>query len=570
MMSTFKQILTRTALLLCVISPPLASTSCDDKNDETKTGTVAVTKISVAPEKADMTVGETKTLTVEILPENATDKSYTLSSSNTAVATVEGDVVTAVSVGNAVITATSKDGSFTASCEITVGTSVVTVSVTGITVIPETLDMQVGETKPVEVTVAPEDATDKSYVWSSSEASVATVENNVVTALSTGTTILTATTTDGGFTATCTVTVAESFDGITATSAGGYYMGDMWGTGYENDLVYLLSGNVVENGMSFEGTGTALWLDLNLPKTGATTLPAGSYIPLLSEDQEQAFTWLPGTDMGAWGIIGTFVYSYASGDAEPSYIMAESGQVEVAVSGDTYTVNAVIVAGGVEYQFRYTGPLTLQDGNSGGGDGGDEEYDVVELTTLTQGEMDFYGEAYGVTGKYNNWTVYLVEDTFDFQTFSGTGKMMMLEFNTDKSVTSEITPGTYNIIPPMEATVDAMLPFTAVPGLSSGGSPFGTWYIESDSQGDMEAVYGATKGSITVAKSGETYTIDFDITDEDYGGIVRGSYTGPLSYYDGTAQSAPAAKRMGKGVPFKNAAQWSSVQKPAKRPSFHK
>lgn len=65
--------------------------------------------------------------------------------------------------------------------------------------------------------------------------------------------------------------------------------------------------------------------------------------------------------MGAWGIIGSFIYSYQEGDAEPQYIMAEQGTVDITLNGSEYTINAVVTAGGKEYKFRYTGAVTLKD-----------------------------------------------------------------------------------------------------------------------------------------------------------------------------------------------------------------
>jgi uncharacterized protein YjdB len=73
-------------------------------------------------------------------------------------------------------------------------------------------------------TVNPEAATDKTVTWSSSDEDVATVDNGVVTPLSTGTANITATTVDGSYTAACDVTVNEKFveaiDGVTAPEIG--------------------------------------------------------------------------------------------------------------------------------------------------------------------------------------------------------------------------------------------------------------------------------------------------------------------------------------------------------------
>lgn len=66
-------------------------------------------------------MGATTSLTVTVSPEDVTDKSVSYASSNSSVATVSpSGVVTGVSAGSATITATTHDGSKTASTAVTV------------------------------------------------------------------------------------------------------------------------------------------------------------------------------------------------------------------------------------------------------------------------------------------------------------------------------------------------------------------------------------------------------------------------------------------------------------------
>ena len=83
------------------------------------------------------------------------------------------------------------------------------VKVSGVELDRETLSMSVDDTATLTVTVSPEDATNKNVTWESSDTAVATVENGVVNAISKGSAIITVTTEDGGYTATCTVTVKQ-------------------------------------------------------------------------------------------------------------------------------------------------------------------------------------------------------------------------------------------------------------------------------------------------------------------------------------------------------------------------
>ena len=79
--------------------------------------------------------------------------------------------------------------------------------VSGISLNYDTLSMQVGKTVVLTATVTPDTALNKEVSWTSSNSSVATVSNGAITAIKEGTTVITVTTKDGGFTATCVLTV---------------------------------------------------------------------------------------------------------------------------------------------------------------------------------------------------------------------------------------------------------------------------------------------------------------------------------------------------------------------------
>ena len=82
------------------------------------------------------------------------------------------------------------------------------VSVTGVSLNESGITLDVGGSKTLAATVTPDNATNKKVRWTSDNETVATVsEDGVVTAVAGGTAVITATTHDGLFTATCTVTV---------------------------------------------------------------------------------------------------------------------------------------------------------------------------------------------------------------------------------------------------------------------------------------------------------------------------------------------------------------------------
>jgi hypothetical protein len=82
---------------------------------------IGVTGVNLNKSTATVIVGNTEQLTATVLPANATNKTVTWSSNNTSVATVSNTgLVTALTVGTAIITVTTEDGNFTANCTVTV------------------------------------------------------------------------------------------------------------------------------------------------------------------------------------------------------------------------------------------------------------------------------------------------------------------------------------------------------------------------------------------------------------------------------------------------------------------
>ena len=161
-----------------------------------------VTSVTLDKTSASLKAGETVTLTATVKPDNATNKTVTWSTSNSGVATVSNGMVTAVKVGTATITA--KAGDKSATCSITV----VETPVTSVTLNKTSASLKAGETVTLTATVKPDNATDKTVTWSTSDSGVATVSNGVVTAVKVGTATITAKA--GEKTATCSITVVET------------------------------------------------------------------------------------------------------------------------------------------------------------------------------------------------------------------------------------------------------------------------------------------------------------------------------------------------------------------------
>jgi uncharacterized protein YjdB len=114
--------------------------------------TVPVTGVSLNKTSLTLDAGKSETLTATVTPSNATDKSVTWSSSNTAVATVSSEgVVTGVKAGTATITATTNDGGKTATCAVTVNSSVVQLEAVDLGLSVKWANKNVGSDRPENV-----------------------------------------------------------------------------------------------------------------------------------------------------------------------------------------------------------------------------------------------------------------------------------------------------------------------------------------------------------------------------------------------------------------------------------
>lgn len=154
-----------------------------------------------------MTIGDFLQLTATIYPKDAEYKDVIWSSNNEDVAVVDQKgLVQAKAYGKVKITATSKDGGLEAVCNVTVEP----VAVTEVSLNAKAVTLKVGETYQLKETILPENATDQTVTWTSSNTKAATVSGGAVTAVGTGSAVIIVKTNSGAKTASCTVTVQGS------------------------------------------------------------------------------------------------------------------------------------------------------------------------------------------------------------------------------------------------------------------------------------------------------------------------------------------------------------------------
>ena len=201
-------------------------------NDGTNLSDTCVVKVlklaeTIALDKTSAVIntGETIDLKATVLPDDVDYKIVTWISSDEALATVKdnGDgtaTVSAVNPGVVTITATTADGSnLSASCEVTI-----TQLATAVTLDKTAISLPEGSSETITATVLPENASDKTIVWSTSDEAIATVTDNydgtaVVTIVKVGVATITATTTDGShLSATCEI---SGISGITNINSDG-------------------------------------------------------------------------------------------------------------------------------------------------------------------------------------------------------------------------------------------------------------------------------------------------------------------------------------------------------------
>lgn len=189
---------------ICVKDNPAIHTTC------------LVTVLAVEPESisldkssVELIEGEQTTLTAVVSPGTASNKNITWSSSDETVAVVTDGVIKGLGAGTAIITASTECGSKTATCEVTVIAPVVSVSLNHTLV-----EMEEGRQITLTAIFYPSNATNQNVIWSSSNESIVTVSDGVITALKPGVAVVSVTTEDGAKTASCQLTISPKVESI--------------------------------------------------------------------------------------------------------------------------------------------------------------------------------------------------------------------------------------------------------------------------------------------------------------------------------------------------------------------
>ncbi|MFB9328003.1 Ig-like domain-containing protein [Paenibacillus aurantiacus] len=196
---------------------------------------VMVTGLDLSKSSLSLMVNSLKQVNAIITPSNANDKTVEWSTTDPTVATVDSNGnVTGIKVGTTTLVATAHDtrnGTYSKSIPVTVQSTAIAASGVSMNTeyyyftsdyFSETNKSLTAPTYQLAANVTPTDATNTDVTWMSSNPSIATVNQyGVVTALKSGSAVITATTKDGGYTASSTVFVpiySESFENRSTTT----------------------------------------------------------------------------------------------------------------------------------------------------------------------------------------------------------------------------------------------------------------------------------------------------------------------------------------------------------------
>lgn len=163
---------------------------------------IVLNDINIKTKSLDLEVGEEKNIEYSVNNNSYVEVSF--SSNNTKVATVDASgKVKGIAKGEAIITATMSNGK-TVTCNV----KVTPISVQSVSLDRTSLSLEQGEKVTLKAIITPSNATNKEVIWTSSDSSVATVDQNgVVQVIKNGTAEVTVTTKDGNKKATCNVSL---------------------------------------------------------------------------------------------------------------------------------------------------------------------------------------------------------------------------------------------------------------------------------------------------------------------------------------------------------------------------
>lgn len=220
-----------------------------------------VESVSIEEDIVELKTNETYQFEAKIMPQNATNKSVTWESSNPSVGTIDANgEFSAHAVGETIVTVKTNDGNYQDSCLVRVEYAPV-IGVTGVSFVKNEVTLNINQKEKLQVSVFPENATNKKCTFTSSNENIVTVNAlGEMTAKARGEANITVTTVDGGFQAQCKVNVIKPENvsttidkTIIANSVVDNYEYTLVGSTNKlvGENVYIAKGNALYNVTSF-------------------------------------------------------------------------------------------------------------------------------------------------------------------------------------------------------------------------------------------------------------------------------------------------------------------------------
>lgn len=401
-----------------------------------------VTGVEVIPATLVITEGKQATLTVKITPEDVEYPGILWSSTNTPVATVSSEgVVTALKPGKTKIYAYTADGSGKSGfCDVTVEEDR---TLKGISLSSELVNLKVGDTKILTVNYTPANASNKNVTWSSSDASVASVADGVVTAKATGQAEITATSEEGGFKATCRVFVSSlpsntriftlDENRVELYLNGEKLYSRVWDFAVSGEDVYYISHGqgFYKNGVKMQTDAIAWYSGESIQFRDMTVVGDKLYVLALEHKSNYARVLILDLNTGkivARDFIKVKLTSYA-GISHMSMTVASDGTIYVLTTVcDEYKQDStrqykISTSGQVEETILFTDSRSLDSTGASNGDA----YESSALDITTEG-TDVYAMVYRETAvkwKYiyntliykNGKVIHTIDNTWLANTF---------------------------------------------------------------------------------------------------------------------------------------------------------
>lgn len=197
--------------LACGGATITVSTDAGFSNNCVVTVGQAVSGVALSDKELTISLGQEQGLTVAILPANSCNKTVAWKSDRPSIVSVDQQGrVKGLACGEALVTVSSNEGNFTATCSVKVG-----MSVSGISLSETNLNLSLSQEVLLTANALPSQACNKAVNWTSSNPNYVSVDaKGRVKGLRCGKATITVTTVEGAFTASCAVEVGKPVTGV--------------------------------------------------------------------------------------------------------------------------------------------------------------------------------------------------------------------------------------------------------------------------------------------------------------------------------------------------------------------